>query len=104
MINDAPALWQEVKFRKSSFSGSSGGNCIELAWRKSSFSGGNGGDCVELAWRKSTISGSNGGACVEVAQAPTMFGIRDSKHTDGPVLALPAGQARVFLAAVKRQH
>jgi hypothetical protein len=86
MINDAPALWQEVKFRKSSFSGSNGGDCVELAWRKSSFSGGNGGDCVE------------------VAQAPAMFGIRDSKHADGPVLALPAGQARVFLAAVKQQR
>jgi uncharacterized protein DUF397 len=68
MINDAPVFWQRVKFRKSSF------------------------------------SGSNGGACVEVAQAPTMFGIRDSKHADGPILALPAGQARAFLAAVKRQH
>ena len=86
MIDDAPARWQAVKFRKSSFSGSNGGNCVELTWRKSSFSGG------------------NGGACVEVAQAPTMFGIRDSKHTDGPVLALPAGQAGVFLAAVKRNH
>jgi hypothetical protein len=85
MIDDASALWQRVKFRKSSFSGSNGGNCVELAWRKSSFSGG------------------NGGACVEVAQAPAMFGIRDSKNTDGPVLALPAGQARLFLAAVKRK-
>ncbi|HEV7648827.1 MAG TPA: DUF397 domain-containing protein [Actinophytocola sp.] len=68
MIPGAPAIWREAEFRKSSF------------------------------------SGSNGGECVEVAQAPTMFGIRDSKNTDGPVLALPAGQAQVFLATVKRHH
>jgi Domain of unknown function (DUF397) len=36
-------------------------------WRKSSRSGSNGGECVEVtAWRKSSRSGSNGGQCVEV--------------------------------------
>jgi hypothetical protein len=54
------------------------------------------------SFRRSSFSGSNGGACVEVAQVPAMLGIRDSKNTDGPVLALPAGQGRLFLAAVTR--
>jgi hypothetical protein len=38
-------------------------------WRKSSRSGSNGGQCVEMAvtWRRSTRSGSNGGECVEVS-------------------------------------
>ena len=41
-----------------------------VSWRKSSYSGSNGGDCVEVAevWRKSSYSGSNGGDCVEVAR------------------------------------
>ena len=38
-------------------------------WRKSSRSGSNGGQCVELSvtWRTSSHSGRNGGECVEVA-------------------------------------
>lgn len=38
-------------------------------WRKSSRSGDTGGQCVELAavWRKSSRSGDTGGDCVEVA-------------------------------------
>ena len=84
MIINAPAFWREAEFRKSSFSGSNGGTCVELAWRKSSYSGGNGGDCVEMA------------------QSPTVFGIRDSKNTEGPVLVLPAARGLTFLAAVKR--
>ncbi len=36
-------------------------------WHKSSYSGGSGGDCVEVAtWRKSTYSGPSGGDCLEV--------------------------------------
>ncbi|MBD2892938.1 hypothetical protein amrb99_18580 [Actinomadura sp. RB99] len=66
---------QSVHWRKSSYSTSSGGNCIELArlsWRKSTRSGENGGNCVELAglsWRKSNHSGSDGGDCAELADA-----------------------------------
>ena len=45
-------------------------------WRKSSYSGDTGGDCVECAplgaaaWRKSSYSGDTGGECVEVAAQP----------------------------------
>lgn len=55
-----------------------------MTWRKSSFSGSNGGDCVEVAWCKSSFSGSNGGNCVEVAS--TLGALRDSKNPSGPVL------------------
>jgi hypothetical protein len=66
------------------------------AWHKSSFSGSNGGQCVELAWRKSSFSGGNGGECVELARPGA---IRDSKNPDGPTLSVsPLG---TFLAEVK---
>ena len=43
------------------------------AWRKSSYSGGSGGDCVEVAsWRKSSYSGGQPGSCVEVADAASV--------------------------------
>lgn len=86
MIDDASALWRDAEFRKSSFSGANGGACVELAWRKASFSGANGGDCVEIARGKA------------------LFGIRDSKCADGPVLMLGETQGRSFLAAVKRHR
>ncbi|MGW7347481.1 DUF397 domain-containing protein [Streptomyces sp. NPDC054854] len=63
-----------------------------LKWFKSSYSGSEGGQCLEVAvsWRKSSYSGSEGGACVEVAScacADTVH-VRDSKVTDGPTLDL----------------
>lgn len=63
---------------------------IELAWFKSTYSGSEGDDCVEVAlsWRKSTYSSGSEGDCVEVATCPTTIHIRDSKHTPGPQLAL----------------
>ncbi|MEW1696731.1 DUF397 domain-containing protein [Streptomyces sp. NPDC091278] len=68
---------------KSSYSGSEGGNCLEVAydWRKSSYSGDEGGDCLEVAydWCKSSYSGSEGGDCVEVAAHPAAVHVRDSK-------------------------
>lgn len=68
MIQDSSALWREAEFRKSSF------------------------------------SGANGGECVEIARAETVFGIRDSKFADGPVLMMNEAQGRSFLAAVKRHR
>ncbi|HEU5028671.1 MAG TPA: DUF397 domain-containing protein [Spirillospora sp.] len=93
-----------AKWRRSSYSTSSGGNCIELAglsWRKSTHSGPNGGNCVELAglaWRKSTHSGENGGDCVELADAAgavaDAVAVRDSKDPDGPVLLVTRAALR----------
>lgn len=67
-------------------------------WRKSSRSAET-GDCIELAWRKSSRSASSGD-CVELAHTEAVFGIRDSKHADGPVLALTAERGLAFLGAV----
>ncbi|MEU3922748.1 DUF397 domain-containing protein [Streptomyces sp. NPDC029004] len=61
-----------------------------LKWFKASYSGSEGGECLEVAydWRKSTYSGSDGGECVEVAAHPAAVHVRDSKNPDGPVLTL----------------
>jgi len=75
-----------------------------ITWRKSSHSGSNGGNCVEVAatWRKSSHSGSNGGNCVEVAdRRPGGLAVRDSKDPGGPVLAFPPDAWRAFTAAIK---
>ncbi|MEW2439866.1 DUF397 domain-containing protein [Streptomyces caniferus] len=77
----------------------------ELAWFKSSYSGDSGDDCVEIAlsWRKSSYSGSSGDDCVEVAACPTTVHIRDSKDKGGPQLAVPAPAWADFVAyAVRR--
>ncbi|MGH4032933.1 DUF397 domain-containing protein [Actinomycetota bacterium Odt1-20B] len=62
----------------------------ELAWFKSTYSGGSGDDCVEVAldWHKSSYSSGGSGDCVEVATCPTTIHIRDSKNPEGPRLAL----------------
>ncbi|MDQ3403990.1 MAG: DUF397 domain-containing protein [Actinomycetota bacterium] len=93
--------WQAADFRKSSFSGGANGSCVELAWRKSSFSGGASGSCVELAWHKSSFSGGQNGACVEIAQAPDLFGIRDSKNVTGPVLEFGSTPGHALVAALR---
>ncbi|MFI2373375.1 DUF397 domain-containing protein [Streptomyces sp. NPDC018833] len=62
----------------------------ELAWFKSSYSGSSGDSCVEVAlsWHKSSYSGGDGDSCVEVATCPDTVHVRDSKDTEGPRLAL----------------
>jgi Domain of unknown function (DUF397) len=71
----------EVTWRKSSFSGPNGGDCIEVAWRKSSFSGPNGGECVQVAW-----CDSSGGQCAGCGGGELAMRVRDSKNVGGPVL------------------
>ncbi|MEU5087926.1 DUF397 domain-containing protein [Streptomyces sp. NPDC021356] len=73
-------------------------------WRKSSYSGDQGGNCVEcaplgsLAWRKSTYSSDQGGDCVEVADTPhTTVAVRDSKVAAGPVLTFRPGAFASFV-------
>jgi Domain of unknown function (DUF397) len=78
-------------------------------WRKSSYSGNSGGDCVEVAavWRKSSHSGANGGDCVEVAavaarrDAPDAIAVRDSKDPDGPKLIFTPAQWHIFASAAR---
>ncbi|MFF8604927.1 DUF397 domain-containing protein [Streptomyces sp. NPDC015346] len=79
-----------------------------LRWRKSSYSGSDGGDCVECAplgaaaWRKSSYSGSDGGECVEVADLTAHIAVRDSKNPEGPAfLATPAAFGAFVTAAAE---
>jgi hypothetical protein len=73
-------------------------------WNKSSYSGGSGGNCVEvaIAWRKSTYSGGEGGNCLEVADGhPDVVPVRDSKNPDGPKLAFRPGAWSAFVTDLK---
>jgi hypothetical protein len=66
-------------------------------WRKSSYSGNSNNDCVEVRWRKSSHSGSSGtDSCVEVAFSVETVGVRDSKNVSGPALAFTEVAWRAF--------
>jgi hypothetical protein len=78
---------------------------ISADWRKSTYSGGNGADCVEVGtWRKSTHSGGNGAECVEVGTAVTGVLVRDTTNRAGAVLTIPAPVWRTLLAKVRAAH
>ena len=74
-----------------------------VTWRKSSYSASGGGNCVEVGlWKKASYSGSNGGACVEVTRTPeAVVAVRDSKDPDGPRLGFTPEQWRAFTGRVK---
>ncbi|WP_405888452.1 DUF397 domain-containing protein [Streptomyces sp. NBC_01136] len=87
------------------------------AWRKSSYSNSDGGECVEVsddflaaaAWRKSSYSNSDGGQCLEVADnlpipATPLVPVRDSKNPHGAALILPATAWASFVTAVRRDE
>ncbi|WP_064743917.1 DUF397 domain-containing protein [Actinomadura oligospora] len=75
--------------------------CVQ--WRKSSYSGSTGGDCVELGgvWRKSSRSGDTGGQCVELAGCAHDVAVRDSKDPGGPKLVFDATVFGAFAQQVK---
>ncbi len=62
----------------------------DAAWRKSSYSGGNGGQCVEVA----TVTGREN-------KPSGLCAVRDSKNPDGLVLAFSPRQWRLFTTGVK---
>ncbi|WP_217165996.1 DUF397 domain-containing protein [Streptomyces sp. AC512_CC834] len=74
-------------------------------WRKSSYSGNTGGECVECtvtggaAWRTSSYSGNTGGDCVEVADNCPVGSVpvRDSKNPAGPVVTIGAPAWQSFI-------
>ncbi|PJJ01039.1 uncharacterized protein DUF397 [Streptomyces sp. 2333.5] len=79
-------------------------------WRKSTYSNSNGGNCIEVsddfltaaAWRKSSYSNSDGGECIEIADnLPALVPVRDSKNPQGPALVFSAAAWGSFVAAVK---
>ncbi|AQT72638.1 DUF397 domain-containing protein [Streptomyces sp. fd1-xmd] len=75
-------------------------------WRKSSYSGNTGGDCVECAplgaaaWRKASYSGSSGGECVEVAAQPCRVAVRDSKNPAGPAFTVTPEAFEAFVRSL----
>jgi hypothetical protein len=89
-------------WRKSSYSQSTGGDCVEVGhWRKSSYSTSTGGDCIEVApWRKSTHSTSTGGNCVEVRASADVL-VRDTTDRDGAVLSFRTPTWHRFLATLR---
>ncbi|MFB7180502.1 DUF397 domain-containing protein [Streptomyces sp. NPDC056257] len=69
-----------------------------VLWRKSSYSGGTGGDCVECApldgaaWRKASYSGTTGG--------DGRVAVRDSKNPGGPVFTVTAAAFTDFVRSL----
>ncbi|MEI5099267.1 DUF397 domain-containing protein [Streptomyces sp. PmtG] len=72
-------------------------------WHKSSYSGGSGGECLEVArWRKSTYSGGGGDECLEVADGhPDAVPVRDSKTPHGPHLLFHPPAWSAFIGSLK---
>ncbi|WP_432153864.1 DUF397 domain-containing protein [Streptomyces tricolor] len=82
-----------------------------VRWHKSSYSNTSGGECVEVSddllnaadWRKSSYSNSDGGQCVEVADnIPSLVPVRDSKAPSRGALVFEAGAWAAFVDGVKR--
>ncbi|GHJ36788.1 DUF397 domain-containing protein [Streptomyces sp. TS71-3] len=75
----------------------------ELSWFKSSYSGSEGDNCIEVAlsWFKSTYSGGDGDNCVEIAIRPTTVHIRDSKNTARRPLTVTPAAWSAFTAHVR---
>ncbi|MEU2830915.1 DUF397 domain-containing protein [Streptomyces lavendulae] len=77
-----------------------------VPWRKSSYSGSSGGDCVECAplgsatWVKASRSGGTGGDCVEVSPQPCRVAVRDSKNPGGPVFTVGRDAFAAFVGAL----
>jgi hypothetical protein len=57
-------------------------------------------DLSAARWRKSSRS-SESNTCVEVAFAGSAAALRDSKHTEGPILTFPATALTSLLATVR---
>ncbi|MFC9825630.1 DUF397 domain-containing protein [Streptomyces erythrochromogenes] len=82
-------------------------NLTGTLWRKSSYSGSSGGDCVECAplgsatWRKASYSGNSGGDCVEVAGQPCGVAVRDSKNPGGPAFTVAPKAFTAFVRSLR---
>nr|WP_082860135.1 DUF397 domain-containing protein [Alloactinosynnema sp. L-07] len=55
-------------------------------------------------WRKSSFSSGTDNDCVEVALTPDHAGIRDSKNTHGPSLAIAPLAWSTFISKVAGQQ
>jgi hypothetical protein len=80
-----------------------------VTWRKSSYSNTDGGNCLEVsddllstaAWRKSSYSNQDGGACLEVADHLPLVPVRDSKAPARGVLVFGAEAWGAFVEAYR---
>ncbi|MGY4922530.1 DUF397 domain-containing protein [Streptomyces sp. 900105755] len=82
-----------------------------VTWRKSSYSNSDGGNCIEVSddllrtadWRKSSHSNTDGGECVEVAaDVPSLVPVRDSKDPSCGTLLFEASAWAAFVQRVGR--
>jgi hypothetical protein len=70
-------------------------------WRKSSYSGGHGGNCLEVRWRKSSYSERGLDNCLEARLASgATVDMRDSQHPHLGHLSFAPAEWRAFLAEV----
>ncbi|MFJ4865489.1 DUF397 domain-containing protein [Streptomyces sp. NPDC088748] len=73
-------------------------NLTTVPWRKSSYSSTNGGECVECAplgsaaWRTASYSGTTGG--------DGKVAVRDSKNPGGPVFTVTADAFGAFVRSL----
>jgi len=77
---------------------------LEWRWRRSSYSGNGGSNCVEVGavWCKSSYSGNGGGNCVEVARdLAHAVAVRDSKDPHGPILIVDRDEWARFIARIR---
>ncbi|MGY5114479.1 DUF397 domain-containing protein [Streptomyces sp. 900105755] len=82
-----------------------------VTWRKSSYSNSDGGNCIEVSddllrtadWRKSSHSNADGGECVEVAaDVPSLVPVRDSKDPSRGTLLFEVSAWAAFVQRVGR--
>lgn len=65
-------------------------------WRKSSFSGNNGGNCVEVAALENVTDGPD-----HKSEHSKLIAVRDSKDPNGPTLFFTPAEWDAFLSGVK---
>ena len=73
-----------------------------VCWRTSSYSASTGGQCVEVGWHISSYSVNGGGQCVEAGpflNESTRFAVRDSTQRDLGFLSFPSAEWDTFLRA-----
>lgn len=73
----------------------------DLRWFKSSYSDSQGGNCLEVAldWQKSSYSDDQGGTCLEFAPCLHTVHVRDSKLGErSPRFAVAGAAWTVFVA------
>jgi hypothetical protein len=71
-------------------------------WHKSSYSGTSSGNCLETRWTKSSYSGGSTGNCIECRTTHDHVLIRDTQHRHLGHLEVPSAEWRALLGAVRR--